>query len=408
MKKIALIGFIGFLLAFFSVLPAQAAEPIKFGFLHSLSGGVGQVYGIPDQAGVKIAVDEINKAGGILGRPLEMISRDDKLSPEAGVREAKDLILNQKVHWIQGTVSSAVALAVSAYCKKQKVIFVDTVAQSAATTGEKGHRYVFRITTNTTNYTRSIANAVAKFWGGKKVFIIGPDYEYGHRCKKDFMEAYTKVVPDAKLIGELWPKLGNQDWTPYISKIMSSGADFVYTPLWGGDVLSFTKAASAFGYFDRVKMAGQDWGNMEALIKMQKGPYDKGVLGGCHYPWWIINNPISNAYWPKFKKVTGMDAGLGAASGYTTVYAIKKAAEEVGSLDTEKIIDALAGMTIDSVVGPLKIRACDHQAMWPFWVGKVVRDDKHPWPYITNPVALEPPEKGYRTCAEIEAARKTK
>ncbi len=408
MKKIALIGFIGFLLAFFSVLSAQAAEPIKFGFLHSLSGGVGQVYGIPDQAGVKIAVDEINKAGGILGRPLKMISRDDKLSPEAGVREAKDLILNQKVHWIQGTVSSAVALAVSAYCKGQKVIFVDTVAQSAATTGEKGHRYVFRLSTNTTTYTRSVANAAAKYWGGKKVFIIGPDYEYGHRCKSDFMDAYTKLMPDAKVVGELWPKMGNQDWTPYISKIMASDADFVYCSLWGGDVLSFTKAATAFGYFDRVKHCGQDWGSIESLSKMTKQSYDKGALGGSHYPWWILNNPISDAYYPKFKKISGMDAGLAAAAGYTTVYAMKAAIEKAGSLDTEKIVDALEGMVVNSVVGPLKIRACDHQAMWPFWVGKVVFDDKHPWPYITEVTAMEPPEKGYRTCEEIEAARKSK
>ncbi|MFH1629607.1 MAG: ABC transporter substrate-binding protein, partial [Pseudomonadota bacterium] len=97
MKRIIFTGFAALFVSFFSVLSAQSAEPIKFGFLHSLSGGVGQVYGIPDQAGVKIAVEEINKAGGILGRPLEMISRDDKLSPETGVREAKDLILNQKV-----------------------------------------------------------------------------------------------------------------------------------------------------------------------------------------------------------------------------------------------------------------------------------------------------------------------
>jgi len=123
MKKISCIGFITFLSFLLLTLPAQAAEPIKFGFLHSLSGGVGQVYGVPDLAGVKIAIDEINKAGGILGRPLEVISRDDKLKAEVGVREAKDLILNQKVHWIQGTVSSAVALAVSAYCKGQKTIF---------------------------------------------------------------------------------------------------------------------------------------------------------------------------------------------------------------------------------------------------------------------------------------------
>lgn len=408
MKKVVLSGIITLLLIFFCTGLVLAAEPIKFGFLHSLSGGVGQVYGIPDLGGVKIAVDEINKAGGVLGRPLEVISRDDKLSPETGVREAKDLILNQKVSWIQGTVSSAVALAVSAYCKNQKTIFVDTVAQSAATTGEKGHRYVFRVSTNTTTYSRSVANAAAKKWGGKKVFIIGPDYEYGHRCKSDFMNVYSKLVPGAKVVGELWPKLGNQDWTPYISKIMASDADFVYCSLWGGDVLSFTKAANAFGYFDRVKHCGQDWGSIEALAKMTKQSYDKGALGGSHYPWWLIDSPISNAYYPKFKKITGMDAGLAAASGYTTVYAMKKAIEKAGAVDTEKMVAALEGMVVDSVVGPLEIRACDHQAMWPFWVGKVVFDNKHPWPYITGAVAFKPPSKGYRTCKEIEAARKAK
>jgi hypothetical protein len=96
-----------------------------------------------------------------------------------------------------------------AYCKEAKVPFIITTAQSAAITEEKGHRYVFRISTNTDTYTRSIANGAAKLWGGKKVFIIGPDYEYGHKSKADFMEAYTKLVPDAKIVGELWPKLVN-------------------------------------------------------------------------------------------------------------------------------------------------------------------------------------------------------
>jgi branched-chain amino acid transport system substrate-binding protein len=203
MKKFAFRLFGATLLSLLISIPLFAAEPIKFGFLHSLSGGVGQVYGIPDQEAVKIAVEEINKAGGVLGRPLEMIARDDKLNPENAIREAKDLILNQKVQWIQGTVSSAVALAVSVYCKEAKVPFIITTAQSAAITEEKGHRYVFRISTNTDTYTRSMANAAAKKWGGKKVFIIGPDYEYGHKSKADFMEAYLKLLPDAKVVGEL-------------------------------------------------------------------------------------------------------------------------------------------------------------------------------------------------------------
>ena len=383
---------------------SQAADPIKFGFIHSLSGGTGQVYGIPDREAARLAVEEINKAGGILGRPLVMIDRDDKLNPENAIREVKDLILNQHVQWLQGTVGSAVALAISAYCKETKVPFIVTNAQSAAITGEKGHRYLFRISTNTTIYTRSVANAAAKIWGGKKVFIIGPDYEYGHRSKDDFMDAYTKMVPDAKVIGELWPKLGNQDWTPYISKIMTSGADLVYCSLWGGDVISFTKAAWPFGYFDRVKHCGQDWGNIEGLGKMGKSVYPKGVLGGSHYPYWAINTPASNAYAAKFNKTTKMYPGL-SACGYTTVYAMKQAIEKAKAVDMEKVVTALEGMELNTVVGKVEIRACDHQALWPFWAGQVTVSADLPFPHITNTVLLDP-VKGYLSCAEVEAARK--
>jgi branched-chain amino acid transport system substrate-binding protein len=186
---------------------------------------------------------------------------------------------------------------------------------------------------------------------------------------------------------------------------MATDLDFVYCSLWGGDVLSFTKTAWPFGYFDKIKHCGQDWGNMEGLSKMTKSAYPKGVMGGSHYPWWQLRNAKSKTFYKKFKKESGLDAGLGAAAGYTTVYAMKQAIEKAGAVDTEKIVDALAGSVVNSVVGPLKIRACDHQAMWPFWVGTVKFTDRFPWAHVTKAVAIDPPDNGYRTCEEIEAAR---
>ncbi len=406
MKKMVFVGLSFIFFSLFSFFSVHAAEPIKFGFIHSLSGGIGQVYGIPDLAGVKMAVKEINEAGGVLGRPLEVIARDDKLSPETGVREAKDLILNEKVEWIQGTVSSAVALAISAYCKEAKVPFVVTTAASPTITGEKGHRYVFRSNTNATTYCRSLANAAAKKWGGKKVFIIGPDYEYGHKNKKIFMDAYQKLVPDAVVVGELWPKLGNQDWTPYISKIMASDADFVYSSQWGGDVISFTKAALNFGYFDRVKHCGHDWGNIEVLSKMDKNVYPKGVLGGSHYPFWLMDNSETKEFLEKFKKETGVYPGI-SITGYMTVYAMADAIKKANSLDREKVVDALEGLEYDSLLGRVLIRKCDHQTLCPFWIGTIGVSEKYPWPHITDAVLLEP-AKGYRSCQEIAAVRQQK
>jgi branched-chain amino acid transport system substrate-binding protein len=135
------------------VVPSQAQEkkPIVVGFIHSMSGAM-SMYGISSEAGGKIAIDEINAAGGVLGRPLKMITRDDKLNPEVGLREAKDLLLSEKADFLTGTISSAVALAISNYVKREKKLFIVTISQSSSITEENFNRYVFRIDTNAVPY----------------------------------------------------------------------------------------------------------------------------------------------------------------------------------------------------------------------------------------------------------------
>jgi branched-chain amino acid transport system substrate-binding protein len=396
-----------FLISLLWNLPAQAAEPIKIGFIQSLSGGIAQLTGIPDLNGVKIAIEEINNAGGILGRPLEIIVRDDKLNPEVAVREAKDLVLNQKVHWIQGVTSSHVALAVSAFAKESKVIFFACCPASARVTEEKGHRYVFRLITNSTCYVRSIAYGISKLWPDrKKVFILSPDYEYGHTCRREFVEFFPKLVPGGKIVGELWPKLGTKDFTPYIAKIMGSGCDVVYSSHWGGDIVSITKTAWPFGLFDKIKLAGENWGATEYLSAMyDMVEYPKGVLGGNVYPYWAIDNPLNNAFWPKFKKVTGMDASAASALGYSITYAFKAGIEKAGSLETEKIIDALEGFELDSVFGRVQIRKCDHQGTTPFRVGIIAKEPKPPSPRLSIQNLIWMPSGCLHSCSEVMAAR---
>jgi branched-chain amino acid transport system substrate-binding protein len=395
------------LVSFLWTLPIGAADPIKFGFLQTLSGGVAQQYGIDDLDGVKIAIEEINAKGGILGRPLEAIVRDDKLAPEPAVRGAKDLILNEKVNWIQGGVSSAVALAVSSLCRKEKVPYIITGAMSSKITTEEGHRYVFRMTTNTDLYAVTMANAVVRFWPGlKKVFTISPDYEYGHITARDFMAAYKKLVPDATLVGQLWPKLGHIDFTAHVTTILNSGCDLVYASIFAGDALSFIKAATPFGYFDKMKTVGQDWGIHETLRTMTKEMYCKGVIAATPYPFYMLDIPLSKTFVSTFTKKTGRYPGFYAASGYSIVYAMKKAIEKAGSVNIEKAIDALAGSTIDTAVGPVLIRACDHQAMWPYYAGIVDATDEYPWPRLTKIFSIDPASKGYTRCEEVLSRRK--
>jgi len=185
-KSYSIVGgafFIIVFLAFFSL--AQSAEkPIVIGFVHSMSGPM-SMYGISSEAGGQIAIEEINAAGGVLGRPLKMITRDDKLNPEVGLREAKDLTLGEKVDFLSGTISSAVGLSVSNYAKREKKLFLINISQSSSLTEENFHRYVFRIATNAVPYWGyAPALALADKWKDKKIVSLGFDYETGKNSLK--------------------------------------------------------------------------------------------------------------------------------------------------------------------------------------------------------------------------------
>jgi branched-chain amino acid transport system substrate-binding protein len=276
-------------------LQTQEKKPIVIGFIHSMSGAM-SMYGISSQAGGNIAIDEINAAGGILGRPVKMITRDDKLNPEAGLREAKDLILSEKADFLTGTISSAVALAISDYVKREKKIFIVNISQSSSITEENFHRYIFRIDTNAVPYWGyAPAIALAKTKKAKKIISLGFDYETGKNSLKAFKEKYLKLVPDAKIIDELWAPLGTTDFTAYITKIANSGADaFFLACIYGGGELAFTKQAYAFGLYDKMFAVQPCAGDVETWSQVKKGePYPKGALATTRYPFWAIKNPKS-------------------------------------------------------------------------------------------------------------------
>ncbi len=386
---------------------AQAAEkkPIVIGFIHSMSGAM-SMYGISSEAGGKIAIEEINAAGGILGRPLKMITRDDKLSPETGLREAKDLLLSEKADFLTGTISSAVALAVSDYVKREKKIFLVNISQSSSLTEENWHRYIFRIDTNAVPYWGyAPAIALAKTWKAKKIISLGFDYETGKNSLKAFKEKYLQLVPDAKIIDELWAPLGTTDFTAYITKMANSGADaFFLACIYGGGELAFTKQAYAFGLYEKMKAIQPCAGDVETWYQVKNGePYPKGALATCRYPYWAIKDPKNKAFVEKHNKLVGFPPSYGAMNQYFIIYALKAAIEKVGEVDTEKIITALEGMTLNTFVGKVPIRAYDHQAMMPNWYGIMDFAPGLTFPHIVKVDVIG--EEGYHTVDKIKALR---
>src|SRR3990170_1139484 len=202
-----------------------AGETIKVGFVDTYTGPA-TTFTNDVLDGFKMAAEKINEKGGVLGKKITYVTRDDKFKPDIGLTMAKELILKENVDLLVGTINSATALAVSDLCKKEKIPFFATFSKSDKITGEKGHRYVFGMNENTDMIGRATATVLAKK-PYAKYWIAGDDYEYGHAIAESIFGNLKKLNPKVTLLGETWWKMRESDFTPYITQILAARPDFV-------------------------------------------------------------------------------------------------------------------------------------------------------------------------------------
>ncbi len=186
--------------------PVAAQAPIKIGEINSFSG-IGAPFTGPYRQAVEMAVEEVNAKGGVLGRKLEVVFRDDKGQPAEAQKHAQELVASEKVALISGTFLSNVGLAVSDWAKQNRVLFVAAEPLTEALTWAKGHDHVFRVRPNTYEQGRMLAEKAAKLKYTKWA-AIGPNYEYGKRAWETFRDRLKELRPEAKTVGEHWPTLG--------------------------------------------------------------------------------------------------------------------------------------------------------------------------------------------------------
>src|SRR5580658_262856 len=248
--------------AAFIPLAASAEEPIKIGTPIPLSGPTA-VYGVPILKGAELAVADINAAGGVLGRKLELLSRDSKASADEAVRLSRELIIKDDAEFLLGTLTSAEAPAVSTVAKENKIVFIAPSAKSTLLTDAAHiHPYIFRVASNTDVEGLAGASLMAKFQDVKSVATIAPDYAYGHDSATAFIAALKKVRPDIQVVDQEWPKLGEPDFTPFINAMMSKKPDAVYCSLFAGDFVTFTKEATPLGLFMAIDNRMVDGGEV--------------------------------------------------------------------------------------------------------------------------------------------------
>jgi branched-chain amino acid transport system substrate-binding protein len=366
------------------------ADDIKIGFPIPLSGPAA-VYGEPILKGAEMAVAEINAKGGVLGRKLQLLSRDSKASADEAVRLSRELIIKDGVDFLSGTLTSAEAPAVSTVAKENQIVFIAPSSKSTILTDAQHiHPYIFRVASNTDVEGLAGATEMAKWKDVKTVATIAPDYAYGRDSIAAFIAALKKLRPDIQIVDSQWPKLGEPDFTAFITAQMSKHADAVYCSLFAGDFVTFTKQAAPRGYFKAINNRLIDGGEIGTPDEAQAlgTDYPYGVIGDSYDPVIFAANepPEHKKFIEDLKAFTHAKYASGwSVIGYQCIYALVEGIKKAGSTKSLAVSKALEGLKFDTPVGPRSFSVKSHETFAPEYWGVMVKDANYPFAIIKDP-----------------------
>jgi branched-chain amino acid transport system substrate-binding protein len=392
-------------------MPSLAEEPIKIGVIDALSGPARAAFGEPALLGWQMVAQEINTKGGINGRRIDIIPRDSQFSDSKALAAAEQLIQKEGVHFLGGTSNSASALAISNLAKENRMLFMVHVARSERITGEKGHRYVFAACPNTIIEGKSGAS-YAKYRKYLKWFIIGEDYEYGHSIARNFWEELQKLQPKVEKVGEVWVPLGTADYSSNMQEIIDKNPTGVVAAFGASGMARFMSQAVKSGVLERIHVFLNLMADPALNAQLSETPVGENALGSTSYLWYYPNSPENKEFvrqYNEFMKKRGesdpVPPGSSFFAGYCSARFITDAIRKAGAVDTERVIDALEGMTIETPIGPITMRPCDHQATTPVYWGRMQRGELRGLPIILAPYSVRA-EDLLPKCDEITRLRK--
>lgn len=384
--------------------PAAQAGTIKIGMIDSYSGPA-STYTNDVRDAFTMAMDKVNAAGGLLGNKVEVITRDDKFKLDVGLGAAKELLMKEEVDLLMGTINSAISLAISDLAKKEKVPFIVTFSKSDNITGAAGHRYVFDVSENTAMAGRAAAVYLAKKpW--TKYWVAGDDYEYGHSIGDEVVKALKRLKPDVKVVGETWWKLGTPDFTSYISAITAAKPDAIIFATGPASLAPLLKAAKTTGLAKQIPMYTHT-GIEVATLKPVGQDAPEGVIGTANYLFYYPETPANKAFVKEFQDRFKRQPTVGAMYGLLAAEFVQQAYKKAGKVDKEKFIDAMEGLKVPSPVGDVTMRAFDHQAQLPMFVGVTKASPQYPF-LVASGIQSIPADQLMPSIDEVKKARAEK
>ena len=382
-----LLAGVGALAAVSFVLPAWAQDTIKIGELNSYKNFAAFLE--PYKKGWEMAVDEVNAQGGVLGKKIEIVSRDDNGNPADAVRVAEELLSREKVAFLVGTFPSNVGLAVADFAKQRKTLFIAAEPLTDKIVWDNGNAYTFRLRTSTYMQTAMLIPDAAKL-KKKRWAIVYPNYEYGTSATAAFKKLLKAKQPDAEFVAEQAPPLGKIDAGAVAQALADAKPDAIFSSLFGADLAKFVREGQQRGLFKGVEVFDLLGGEPEYLDPLKdEAPVGWYVTG---YPWYGITTPEHKKFLDTYQAKYKDYPRLGSVVGYSTVMSAVAVMKKAGSLDQEKLLAAMANLPVGTPFGNVTFRALDHQSTMGAYVGRIgLKDGKGimtDWRFVDGKDAL--------------------
>jgi branched-chain amino acid transport system substrate-binding protein len=350
--------------------PASAQGVIKIGELNSYKNF--PAFLDPYKKGWELALEQVNAAGGVNGRKIEVVSRDDSGTPADAVRVAEELVSRENVAFLMGTFPSNVGLAVADFAKQKKILFIAAEPLTDKIVWENGNRYTFRLRPSTYMQTAMLAPEAAKL-KKKRWAIVYPNYEYGQSATRAFKELLKKAQPDVEFVIEQAPPLGKLDAGAVVQAIADAKPDAIFSSLFGPDLTRFVREANTRGLFKDTPVFNLLAGEPEYLDPLKDDTPEGWYVTG--YPWYAIDTPEHKRFLEAYEKRWKEYPRLGSVVGYATMMTAVEAMKKAGSTDTEKLVAAMKGLQLDTPLGKITYRALDHQSTMGAYVGRIGKKD---------------------------------
>jgi branched-chain amino acid transport system substrate-binding protein len=380
------------------VASSVAAQPIKIGELNSYK--VFPAFLEPYKKGMELALEEINAAGGVNGRKLELVSRDDGGTPGDAVRVAEELLSREKAHVLMGTFASNVGLAVASLANQRKVLFIASEPLTDKIVWENGNRYTFRLRPSTYMQTAMLVPQAASL-KKKRWAIVYPNYEYGQSATASFKKLLAQAQPGVEFVAEQAPALGKIDAGAVVQALAEAKPDAIFSSLFAADLQKFVREGNTRGLFKNVVVFNLLGGEPEYLDPLKQETPDGWWVTG--YPWSEIDTPEHKRFRDAYQKRWKDYPRLGSVVGYTSVHTIANALKKAGSADSEKLVAAMKGLQMQTPFGPILWRPIDHQSTMGAYVGQLAKKGGRGvmvnWRYADG-AKFQPPDQ------EIRALRK--